>query len=116
MQKDIEELKEHMRDDWHDRRERYESRVRKVLEQYPNCVQTWLAIDGLRSVKELGDYLQSVVGEDISHRTVSRCCKRLCRAGVIKKVGAKGKSPVYSKKGWTKELNLDDYVRQTFLE
>lgn len=115
MQKDIEELKEHMRDDWHDDREKYENRIRKVLEKCPSCTKVWFAIDGLRSVKEIIDYLQTN-GEKISVMTVHRCCNRLKRNGIIKKTSTKGKSIVYSKKNWAIALDLDDFVRQNFLE
>lgn len=115
MQKDIEELKEHMKDDWHDRRDNYENRVRKVMEKYPNCVKVWFAIDSMRSVKEIAEYLQ-VNGEKISDMTVHRCCRRLKNNGLIKKIGAKGKSSVFSKKNWAIALNLDDFVRQNFRE
>lgn len=113
MQKDIEELKEHMRDNWHDRRENYENRLRKVFEKYPSCIKVWFAIDGMRSVKEIIDYLEAN-GEKISVMTVHRCCDRLKRDGIITKKGTKGKSIVYSKKNWAIALNLDDYVRQNF--
>jgi len=115
MQKDIEELKEYVRDDWHDQREKFEKRVRRIMEKSSDCVKLWLELDGIRSVNEIEEDLSSK-GEEIAHTTMWRCCKKLVDAGLIKKVGTKGKSPVYSKKMWAKELNIDDFVRQNFLE
>jgi len=115
MQKDIEELKEAMRDTWHERRNIYENRVREVLEKYPNCITLWLEIDGVRSLKEIEEYLQST-GQRIPQPTLWRSSKILFKAGLIQKVAKKGRSPVYSKKPWAKELNMDDYVRKTFVE
>ncbi len=115
MQKDIEELKEAMRDNWHERRKSYENRVKRVLEKYPNCATLWLEIDGVRSMDEIEDTLVSE-GRKIPHVTLWRYSKRLIEAGLIKKVGVKGRSPVYSKKPWATELRIDDYVRSTFIE
>lgn len=115
MQKDIEELKEAMTDTWHDRRAMYENRVRKVLEKYPNCVKLWLEIDDIRSLKEIEEYLEST-GQKIPHVTLWWSSQKLLKDGLIKKVAKKGRSPVYSKKPWAKELNIDDFVRKTFIE
>ena len=115
MQKDIEELKDFMKDSFHDRRETYEKRAEKVLSKYPFCLTLWLEIDGIRSINEIEEDLKSA-GQIVSHVTLWRSSKRLLRAGLIKKVATKGRSPVYSKKLWAKELNIDDYVRKRFLE
>lgn len=115
MQKDIEELKEAMKDNWHERRESFENRVGKVLESYPNCVTLWLEIDGFRSMKEIEEDLASQ-GRKIPHVTLWWSCKKLLEAGLIKKTGVKGRSPIYSKQPWVKELRIDDYVRSTFIE
>jgi len=115
MQKDIEELKEAMRDSWHERRESYENRVRNVLERCPNCITLWLEIDGTRSVKEIEENLASE-GRKIPHVTLWWSNKKLLKAGLITKVGVKGGSPIYSKKPWAKELRIDDYVRSMFIE
>lgn len=115
MQKDIEELKESMKDNWHERRESYQNRVKKILEKYPNCVTLWLEIDGIRSMKELEENLASE-GRKIPHVTLWWSSKKLLEAGLIKKVGVKGRSPIYSKKPWAKELRIDDYIRSIFIE
>lgn len=115
MQKDIEELKDFMRDNLHDRREAYEERVEKVLSKYPNCVTLWLEIDDIRSLMEIENDLKSA-GQPISHTTLWRAAKRLLKAGLIKKVAMKGRSPVHSKKLWAKELNIDEYVGKKFAE
>lgn len=115
MQKDIEELKEFMKDSLHDRRDAYEKRVKKVLLKYPVCQTLWLEIDGTRSINEIEENLKSA-GQTIPHVTLWRYSKRLRKAGLIKKVATKGRSPVYSKKLWAKELNIDDYVRRILLE
>lgn len=115
MQKDIEELKEAMKDNWHDRRESYENRMKKVLEKYPKCVILWLEVDGIHSMKEIEENLV-LEGRKIPHVTLWWSRKKLLEAGLIKKVGVKRRSPIYSEKPWAKELRIDDYVRSTFVE
>lgn len=114
IQKDVEELKEFMRDSIHDKPEVYQKRVLDALTGYPACVTLWLEIDGVRSLNEIEDDLKSR-GQVVPHATLWRAAKRLCR-GLIYKKSAKGKSPVFSKKPWAKELYMDDFVRKTFLE
>jgi len=115
MQKDIAELKEAMKDNWHERRESFESRVRDVLQRYPKCVTIWLEIDGIRSVKEIEEDLASK-GRKIPHATFWWSYRKLLEAGLIQKVAVKARSPVYSKKPWAKELRIDEFVRLTFIE
>lgn len=115
IQRDVEELKEAMRDNWYDRRETFEKRISKVLSKFPDCVSFWLEIDEIRSRKEIEDDLRSE-GKPIPHTTMLRTSDRLLKAGLIRKIGTKGKSPIFSKKLWAKELNLDEYVRKEFVE
>jgi hypothetical protein len=114
IQKDVEELKEFMRDNIHDKPEVYQKRVLDALKGHRACVTLWLEIDGVRSLNEIEDALQQG-GHGVSHATLWRAAKRLCK-GLIYKKSTKGKSPVFSKKPWAKELDMDDFVRKTFLE
>lgn len=115
IQKDVEQLKEFMKDSFHDRRDHYEKRVRKVLEKHLICIILWLEIDGIRSFKEVEDDIK-LEGRNIPHVSLWRAKERLLRAGLIKKIGMKRRSPVFTKKPWAKELNIDDFVRKAFLE
>ena len=114
IQKDVEELKEFMRDSIHDKPEVYQKRVLDALTGHPACVTLWLEIDGVRSLNEIEDALKSK-GQGVPHATLWRAAKRLCR-GLIYKKSAQGKSPVFSKKPWAKELFMDDFVRKKFLD
>lgn len=115
LQKDVEELKENMRDSWHDRLDAYKERVAKVIERSRSSAMLWLEIDGIRSLIEIEEALKNE-GREIPHVTLWVCSQRLLKAGLIKKVDMKGKSPVYAKKPWAIELGLDDYVREMFVE
>ena len=115
IQKDVEQLKELWKDDFHERRDRYEERIRKVLEKCPNCVTLWLEIDNIRSMQEIEDTLKGE-GQGIPHASLWRASQRLLKAGLIRKIAMKKRSPVYAKKVWATELNINDFVRKTFLE
>lgn len=115
IQKDVEQLKEFVKNSFHDRRNNYEKRVKDALMNHPNCITLWFEIDDTRSLKEIEKDLKSE-GRRIPQPTLWRASLRLFRAGLIDKVGVKRRSPVYAKKQWVKELNIDDYVRETFLE
>jgi hypothetical protein len=112
IQKDVEELKEFMRDSIHDKPETYKTRVKNALTGYPACVTLFLEIDGVRSLNEIKAYLKAK-GKGIPHATFYRAVDRL-RRGLIYKTGVKNRSPIYSKKTWVKELFIDDYVREKF--
>lgn len=114
IQKDIEELKEFMRDSIHDKPEVYKKRVLDSLAKYPACITLWLEIDGERSLNEIEEAL-NLKAQNVAHATLWRAAKRLCK-GLIYKKSSKGKSPVFSKKPWAKELDMDEFVRKTFLE
>ncbi|MCW3986463.1 MAG: hypothetical protein NWE91_08690 [Candidatus Bathyarchaeota archaeon] len=115
LQKDVEEIKEELEDQWHERRSNYESRIRKALEGDKNATILYLEIDGVRSIKEIEKSLASQ-GNRIPTMSLWRASKRLLKNGLIKKVGVKGKSPIYAKKPWAKALDLDSYVRTKILQ
>jgi hypothetical protein len=112
IQKDVEQLKEFMRDSIHDRPEVFEKRILNALEGHPACVILWLEIDGHRSLMEIEESLKDE-GKPIAHATLWRAAKRLSK-GLIYKTGVKGISPVYAKKIWAEELDIDEYVREKF--
>jgi hypothetical protein len=114
IQKDVEELKEYMRDSIHDKPELYEKRVRDALTGHLACVTLWLEIDGVRSLAEIDTALK-LSGHGIPNATLWRAAKRLSK-GLIFKKSSKSKSPIYSKKPWAKELDMDSFVRKTFIE
>ena len=114
LQKDVEESKEELEDQWHEKKSNYEDRVRKALEGDKNATILYLEIDGVRSITEIEKSLTSQ-GNRIPTMSLWRASKRLLKNGLIKKVGVKGKSPIYAKKLWAKALDLDSYVRTKIL-
>lgn len=115
MQKDIEELKEEIQNAWHLNKERYQKRVKDVLQGDFTCIALYLEIDGIRSIKEIEDGLVSS-GHNVPHVTLWRASRRLLKDGLIKKVGVKSRSPIYTKKPWALALGLDDYVREKIIQ
>jgi len=59
LQKDVEDIKEELEDQWHEKRPTYEERVRKALEGDKNATVLYLEIDGVRSIKEIEKDLAS---------------------------------------------------------
>lgn len=115
LQKDVEEIKEELEDQWHERKSTYEERVRKALEGDKNATVLYLEVDGVRSIKEIEKDLINRQNR-IPTMSLWRASKRLRKNGLVKKVGVKGKSPVYAKKPWAKALDLDNYVRTKILQ
>ena len=115
LQKDVEEIKEELEDQWHERRSSYEDRVRMALEGDKNATALYLEIDGVRSIEEIEKDLVSQQ-KRIPTTSLWRAAQNLLKNGLIKKVGVKGKSPVYAKKPWAKALDIDGYVRSTLLQ
>lgn len=115
LQKDVEEIKEELEDQWHERRSNYEDRVRKALEGDKNATVLYLEIDSVRSIAEIEKHLIKH-GKRIPTMSLWRASKKLLKNGLIKKVGVKGKSPIYAKKPWAKALDLDNYVRTEILQ
>jgi DNA-binding HxlR family transcriptional regulator len=115
LQKDVEEIKEELEDQWHERRAIYEERVRKALEGNKNATILYLEIDGVRSIGEIEKDLASQ-NRRIPTMTLWRASQKLLKNGLIKRVGVRGKSPIYAKKPWAKALELDSYVRTKILQ
>jgi hypothetical protein len=113
MQKDLEQVKEFMKDSIHDDPEKYQKRVTAALTGHPACIALWLEVDGQRSLMEIEEGLK-VKGRQIPHATLWRAAKRLNNKGLIYKIGVKGISPIFSKKTWAEELRMDDFVREKF--
>lgn len=114
LQKDVEEIREELEDQWHERRATYEDRVRRCLVGDKNATTLYLEIDGVRSINEIEKNL-AAQGNRITHASLWRASKRLIKCGLIKKVGVKGQSPVYAKKPWARTLDMDRYVRTKIL-
>jgi hypothetical protein len=99
LQRDVEEIKEELQDTWHDRRDKYLDLVKKVLEDNPNATRLFLEIDGFRSVKEIEIAITST-GKRIPHVTLWRASKDLEKGGLVKKIGIKDQSPIFTKRPW----------------
>lgn len=110
MRNELEEIKEELRDRWHDDKERYLKRVDKALGNNRLRIRVFLAIDGIKSVKEIEDEIKE------PHVSVWRAFQHLKREGIAKKIGSKSGSPVYIKKPWVKSLCIDDYVINKYPE
>lgn len=115
LQKDVEDIKEELEDQWHEKRSTYEGRVRKALEGDKHATILYLEIDGVRSIKDIERDLANQQRR-IPQKSLWRAAQRLWKKGLIKKVGVKGKSPIYVKKPWAKALDLDSYVRTEILQ
>jgi hypothetical protein len=115
LQKDVEDIKEELEDQWHERRSTYEERVRKTLEGDKNATVLFLEIDGVSSIREIEKDLASRQ-KRIPTMSLWRASKRLLKNGLIKKVGVKGGSSIYAKKPWAMALDLDSYVRTKILQ
>jgi len=115
LQKEVEEIKEELEDQWHERRTIYEERVRKALEGDKNATILYLEIDGIRSMKEIEKDLVNQQRR-IPTMTLWRASQRLLKKGLIRKVGVKRGSPIYDKKRWAKALDMDSYVRREILQ
>jgi hypothetical protein len=113
MQKDLEQVKEFMKDSIHDKPEIYQKRVTDALTGYPACIALFLEVDAQRSLIEIEGSLKTK-GKPINHMTLWRAAKRLTNKGLIYKTGVKGVSPIYSKKTWADELRMDDFVREKY--
>lgn len=115
LQKDVEEIKEELEDQWHERRTIYEERVKKALESDKNAAILYLEIDGIRSIKEIE---RDLINQQrrIPTMTLWRASQRLLKKGLIKKIGVKRGSPIYTKKPWAKALDIDNYVRREILQ
>jgi hypothetical protein len=113
MQKDLEQVKEFMKDSIHDNPEKYRKRVTDALTGHPACIALWLEVDNQRSLIEIERDLK-VKNKTIPHKTLWRAAKRLNSKGLIYKTRIKGKSPIFSKKTWSEELCIDDFVREHF--
>jgi pantothenate synthetase len=115
LQKDVEEIKEELEDEWHEKRSTYEERVRKTLEGDKNVTVLYLEIDSVRSLREIEKDLAARQNR-IPTMSLWRASKRLLKNGLIKKVGVKGKSPIFAKKPWARALDIDGYVRTKILQ
>ncbi len=114
LQKDVSMIKQELEDQWHERRNVYEDRIRKTLVDDKNATRLFLEIDGLRSINEIEQQLVAS-NRRIPHKSLWRACLRLKKDGLIIKTDAKGKSLVYSKRPWAAALDIDSYVRTHIL-
>jgi len=115
IQKDIEELKQDREDAWHLDREKHEELVTRTLSGDNKAIALYLEIDGERSIIEISTALKEQK-KRISRMSLWRKEQKLRTSGLIRKIGNKGKSPIYQKKRWALALNMDDYVKTLIQE
>ncbi len=106
---DIAEIKQSQEADMHIGREEYENLVSSTISNNPTRIKVFLAIDGLKSKKEI----QDIVGG--KQPTVWQAIDRLEKNNLITKLEeTKNGSPIYVKPRWVKILRIDDYVKKNF--
>lgn len=110
LQKDVEEIKEELEDQWHERRSVYEERVSRALSDDKNATVLYLEVDGVRSIREIERDLANRQAR-IPTMSLWRASMRLIKTGLIRKMSIRANSPVYEKKPWAKALDIDSYVK-----
>lgn len=106
---DIAEIKQSQEADMHIGREKYENLVSSTISNNPTRIKVFLAIDGLKSKKEIQDMV------DGKQPTVWQAIDRLEKNNLIIKLKeTKNGSPIYAKPRWVKILRIDDYVKKNF--
>jgi len=113
MQKDIEEIKVALREDYYENPDKYKKRLDDVLSKRKESPLLWLQIDGFRSINEIELDLKTN-GQEVPHTNIWRASEDMRKAGVVVKIGVKKRSPIYDKKLWAKELDLDTYVKDKY--
>ena len=109
IRREIEDIKRSQEADMQLNREKYERLVSLTLGRNKKRARVFLAVDGLRSRKEIEDEV------GVSQPTVWRALDHLESYGlVIKLEASKAGSPVYGKPRWVHILRIDDYVRSQF--
>ncbi len=102
---EIQDIKHSQDADMQLNKEKYLKLVDDTLAGSPIRIKVFLAVDGLKSRKEIQD---SVRG---SQATVWRTIDVLEGKGLIKQLEeTRGGSPIYTKPRWVKTLRIDDYV------
>jgi hypothetical protein len=106
IRRDIQDVKYSQDADMQVNRERYLKLVDDTLAGNPIRIKVFLAVDGLRSRREI----QGVVGEIQS--TVWRAIDLLESKGLINQLEeTKSGSPIYAKPRWARTLRIEDYVK-----
>jgi hypothetical protein len=113
MQRDIKEIKDALRDNYYEDISKYKRRLDNALSKRKEAPILYLEIDGFRCTSEIESNLTSI-GKEIPHTNAWRAFNDMKREGIIFKKGVKGRSPIYDKKLWAKELDLDNYVRNKY--
>jgi len=105
---ELEEIKEELYDRWHEDKNTYLKRVDEALDNNQLRVRIYLAIDGIKSVKEIELEVKA------PHVSVWRAFRHLEKRGLTRKVGSKSGSPIYAKRPWAKVLSIDEYVMEKY--
>lgn len=109
IRREIEDIKRSQEADMQLNREKYERLVSLTLGRSEIRARVFLAVDGLKSRKEIQDEMGG------SQTAIWFALDTLERYGlVIKLESSKRGSPVYGKPRWTHVLRIDDYVRSQF--
>lgn len=104
----VEDLEAEARDRWHENKQTYMARVEKALAGSKHRAAIFLAIDGVKSARDIIRELQ------LDPKSAWRAFEHLRKEGLLKLLANRRGSPVYTKKPWVKELSIDDHVRERF--
>lgn len=113
LEKNVEEIRDALRDNYFDKQEHYINRINVALKKRKNDTILLLYIDGFRSLNEIEKDLTKE-GQTIPTTTLWRSSKRLVDNGLISKIGVKGISPIYDVQLWIKLLKIKDYIRRNY--
>ena len=106
IRRDIQDIRHSQDADMQLNREKYLKLVDDVLTGNHTRIKVFLAVDGLRTRKEIQDEAEG------SQPTVWRIIDLLEGKGLIVQLEeTRGGSPIYAKPRWVRTLRIDDYAR-----
>ncbi len=106
IRREIQDIQQSQEADMHLNEEKYKSKVLEHLKGKSFVVKVFLAIDGLRSQKEIQELLKA------KQPNVSSAIDFLVSKGLIARLEeTKNRSPIYVKPRWARALRIDDFVR-----
>lgn len=103
---EIQDIQQSQEADMHLNEEKYKKKVLEYLKGKPFIAKVFLAVDGLRSQKEIQELLHAK-GPNVSTAIDFLVSKGL----IVSMEETRNRSPIYGKPRWARALRIDDYVR-----